>query len=175
MSSSAAPKPKSTPKPAARPTAKAAARRRGQGAAVRAADFDALSDSLGYAIKRAQVRSYDLYFEMLADQEISPARMTALSIIATTPEIMQAELAQRLNIAGPSVVKVIDTLEALQLVSREAHAGDRRRYALVLTERGRRKLAGYKARLDAYEQRIAAGLSAAERRQLLDLLERVAR
>lgn len=141
----------------------------------RAAMFDLISDSIGYAIKRAQVRSYDVFFEVLGDEEISPGRLTALSIISMNPEIMQAQLAERLNIAGPSVVKVIDALEEAGLVSRKPYAGDRRRYALVLTEIGRKRLASFRAKVEAFEARIAANLSAAERLQLLDLLERVAR
>jgi len=133
-----------------------------------------LSDSLGYAIKRAQVRTYDAYYRMLGDEEISPARMTALSLIATEPDMNQSTLAQRLEITGPSVVKVIDALERLDLVTREPVEGDRRRYALALSDAGRRKLAQYQAKLAAYEDRIAANLSRAERRQLMQLLERVA-
>jgi DNA-binding MarR family transcriptional regulator len=133
-----------------------------------------LNDSLGYAIKRAQVRTYDAYFRMLGDDEVSPARMTALSIIAMEHDINQATLAQRLNISGPSVVKVIDALEGLGLAERVPVEGDRRRYALVLTDAGRRKLTHYRAKLAEYEERIASGLTRAERRQLMQLLERVA-
>jgi len=140
-----------------------------------AAVFDLLSDSLGYAIKRAQVRTYEVFYRMLGnEEEISPARMTALSIIAMEPDIKQTTLAQRLNITGPSVVKVIDALEQLGLVHRAPFEGDRRRYALVLTAQGQRKLKQYRAKVDDYEHHIASLLSPAERAQLMSLLERVA-
>jgi DNA-binding MarR family transcriptional regulator len=149
-------------------------RRRAVGPATPDAGLDLVSDSLGYAIKRAQVRSYELYFRLLGQDDLSPARMTALSLIATEQQINQATLGLRLKIRGPSVVKVVDALEALGLVRREPVESDRRRYALALTPAGRRKLQQFQVKVAAYEQALAGALSDAERRQLIDLLERVA-
>lgn len=138
------------------------------------ARFDFQSDSLGYALRRAQVRAYDLYFEMLGAMDLSPARLTALSIIAGEPEINQATLARRLEVAGPSVLKLVDALESAGLIRRENVVDDRRRYSLVLTPAGRAKLEALRVELAAYEKRLASQLSAAERSQLMALLERVA-
>lgn len=136
--------------------------------------FDFQRDSLGYALRRAQMRAYDLFFEMLGAMDLSPARLTALSIIATEPDINQTTLARRLDIAGPSVLKLVDALEASGLIARMDVAGDRRRYSLVVTASGRHKLEALRAQLDAYEAQLAARLSAAQRQQLLQLLGLVA-
>ncbi|UUX94505.1 MarR family winged helix-turn-helix transcriptional regulator [Aquabacterium sp. J223] len=160
--------------PARTSTRAATARRRAVGPATPDATLDLVSDSLGYAIKRAQVRSYEMFFRQLGQDDLSPARMTALSLIATEQQINQATLGLRLKIRGPSVVKVVDALEALGLVRREPVEGDRRRYALALTPAGRRKLQQFQVKVAAYEQALAGGLSEVERRQLIDLLERVA-
>ncbi len=135
--------------------------------------FDFQSDSLGYALRRAQVRAYELFFEMLGTMDLSPARLTALSLIATEPDINQAQLARRLDIAGPSVLKLVDALEAAGLVARHDVEGDRRRYKLVVTASGRGKLEALRVALQAYEARLARRLGAAEREQLMHLLERV--
>lgn len=142
--------------------------------AAQAPSDDFQHDSLGYALRRAQVRAYELYFEMLGDLDLTPARVTALSLIALEPDITQAELARRLDIAGPSALKVVDALEEGGLVRREGVAGDRRRYSLILTSAGRARMDALQVALAGYEQRLAKGLSAAERRQLMDLLSRVA-
>lgn len=147
--------------------------------ARRAADdplarFDFQSDSLGYALRRAQLRVYDRFYEMLGAMDLSPARVTALSIIAMEPEINQATLAKRLDVAGPSVLKLVDALEQGGLVRREDVADDRRRYNLVLTPAGRAKVEALRSALAAYEANLARHLSAAERAQLMALLERVA-
>ena len=98
------------------------------------AELDLRQDSLGYAIKRAQVRTYEVLFATLGPDAISPARMTALSIIGAQPGINQSALAEQLRVTRPSMVKVIDSLEGLGLVERRAIPGDRRSYSLALTE-----------------------------------------
>lgn len=154
--------------------AKPAARARKPAAADELDRFDFQHDSLGYALRRAQVRAYELFFEMLGTMDLSPARMTALSLIATEPDLNQATLARRLGIAGPSVLKLVDALEAAGLVARHDVEGDRRRYRLVVTATGRSKLELLRQALEAYEARLAQKLKPAERAQLMSLLERVA-
>lgn len=135
--------------------------------------FDFQQDSLGYALRRAQVHAYSLFFEMIGPLELSPARLTALSMIAMEPEINQATLARRLDVAGPSVMKMIDALEAAGYIERRDVVGDRRRYSLGLTPTGTELLQTLRARMDAYEDKLAGALSPAERRQLLALLNRL--
>lgn len=138
------------------------------------ARFDFQSDSLGYALRRAQLRVYDRFYEMLGAMDLSPARVTVLSIIAMESEVNQAMLARRLDVAGPSVLKLVDALEQGGLIRREDVADDRRRYNLVLTPAGRAKVEVLRSALADYEASLARRLTAAERSQLMALLERVA-
>lgn len=138
------------------------------------AELDLLKDSLGYAIKCAQVRIYEMLFQMLGPNALTPARLSALSIINTRSGINQSELAAELRITRASVVKVIDTLESLGFVQRQSIAGDRRSYALVVTDQGKNELLGMRQRMDAYELAISSRLSTAERAQLMALLAKVA-
>lgn len=135
---------------------------------------DVLQDSLGYAIKRAQVRTYEQLFATLGPDAISPARMTALFIIGAQPGINQSSLAERLRVTRASMVKVIDNLEQLGLVERCSIPGDRRSYALELTVPGQAELRTLHEKTREYEKRIAEKLSPGERRQLIQLLEKVA-
>jgi DNA-binding MarR family transcriptional regulator len=135
---------------------------------------DILHDSLGYAIQRAKVRTYEMLYAACGSDSISPARMTALSIIGTQPGTNQSALAEQLRITRASIVKVIDNLEALELVERRAIPGDRRSYCLVLTEKGREELRSLHEKTRLCEVRIAQDLSAQERALLISLLDRVA-
>jgi DNA-binding MarR family transcriptional regulator len=161
--------------PPSKTTGRAPPRRRRDADTDPIARFDFQAGSMGYALRRAQVRAYEMFFALLGDMELSPARLTALSIIATQPDINQAALARELGVAGPSVLKLVDALEDAGLVCRLDVAGDRRRYCLALTATGRSRMETLRSRLDAYEARLTAGLGSAERKQLLALLERVAR
>lgn len=133
---------------------------------------DLLGGSLAYAIKRTQVRCDEALSRYL-DEGISPARFAALSTVGANPGISQATLGGFLNIAGPSVVKVVDELERLGLLTREK-TSDRRVYALMLTERGISDLKRFNSSVQTFEKKIAALLTQQERAQLLALLAKVA-
>lgn len=135
---------------------------------------DLQRDSLGYAIKRAQVRSYDVLFSVMGPESLTPGRMTALSIVATQPGINQTVLADMLGITRAGAVKVIDSLEALGYLERNSTPDDRRSYALGVTQKGLDELKRLNVLNRKFEKRIAQRLSPDERRLLMDLLERVA-
>lgn len=136
-------------------------------------EFDVIDDSLGYLIKRAQVRTYEVLFDVMGDS-IAPGRMTALCIVAKRPGISQSDLAELLSITRAAVVKVVDTLESKHFVRRQSIPGNRRTYALVVTPEGYEELRRLTVLTREYEARIAAKLSAEEREQLMALLTRVA-
>ena len=71
------------------------------------------------------------------------------------------------------MVGVLDMLEARELVERR-RGEDRRTNGLWLTRAGRALVARLKRRIAQHERRVAARLSAAERAQLLALLEKLA-
>ncbi len=135
--------------------------------------FDLRQDSLGYLLRRAQMHAYSMFFEMLGPLELSPARLTALSVIAGESSINQVTLAKRLNVAGPSVMKLIDALEGSGFIRRMEVASDRRQYSLVLTASGRAIMQTVQERHAAYEERLSSPLTAAEREQLMGLLKRM--
>lgn len=135
--------------------------------------LDLVSKALGYAIKRAQVHAYELFFDFLGDNAISPARMTALSLIGTNPGITQSALAKMLGISRAGIVKVIDWLESLSLVERRAKQGDRRSNLLYLTTSGQDELNWLAEQSKQYENLLASRLTEEERAQLMTLLEKV--
>lgn len=137
-------------------------------------ELDLMADALGYSLKRAQVRAYEVLGSFLDEDSISPARMTALSLIGMRPGISQSALAKELGINRASVVKVIDTLESKNFVERRATEGDRRSYSLALTDHGLSELRTLQEQIRRYERAIAVNLTADERRQLMGLLEKVA-
>ncbi|MNV02800.1 Transcriptional repressor MprA [compost metagenome] len=136
--------------------------------------FDFQHDSLGYKLRLAQVRAYEMFYQTLTPLDLSPARVTALSLIAMNPGINQSALAKALDVAGPSVLKVVDTLEQSGWVQRVDVEGDRRRYSLEITAQGHEYLEQLREKLTLYEKKLSQNLTAIERRQLIDMLERIA-
>lgn len=135
---------------------------------------DLQRDSLGYAIKRAQVRSYEVLFSVMGPDSLTPGRMTALSIVATQAGINQTVLADMLGITRAGAVKVIDSLEKLGYLERNPMPDDRRSYALAVTEKGLAELKRLNVLNRQFEKRIATRFTDNERQLLMALLERVA-
>ena len=140
---------------------------------VRTVAEQLLNDSLGYAIRRAQIRSYELFFRFLKDEDISPAKMTVLSLIGIHQGISQSALAKQLGVNRAAMVKVIDALELQQLILRSPTDGDRRSYSLIVTAQGQTKLETLQRKAQEYEDALAHSLSVSEHQLLMTLLDKV--
>jgi DNA-binding MarR family transcriptional regulator len=96
-----------------------------------------------------------------------------LITIEANPGMTQSRLAEMVGRDRSTMVGVLDELEARELIERRRGA-DRRTNGLWLTRAGRSLLARAVREIAAHERRISARLTAAERKQLLDLLGRIA-
>jgi DNA-binding MarR family transcriptional regulator len=96
-----------------------------------------------------------------------------LLLIDANPGVTQGRLAQAVGLDRSTMVGVIDALESRRLLERR-RGEDRRTNGLWLTSIGRGFVARLKKRIEAHERRVAAQLTAAERAQLLALLEKLA-
>ena len=133
-----------------------------------------ISHSIGYALRRAQIRVYDEFFTALADLETTPTRYTLMLLIRDNPGIRSVDLARVLGVARSHMVKQIDELESRDLISREIDRSDRRSRILILTARGERKLTQLEQVVERHEAELTEGFSSEERECLLSLLWRIA-
>lgn len=133
-----------------------------------------MRNSLGYAIRRAQLRAYESFYDALQDLETTPARFTLLLLIRENSGIRSVDLARKLGVARSGMVRLLDDLEGRGLVEREVLESDRRNQALVLTADGRRYLQRLERAVARHEAKLSSGLTESERARLLELLWRVA-
>jgi DNA-binding MarR family transcriptional regulator len=96
--------------------------------------------------------------------------MTALADRGATS---QAALGRRLLIDRSDMHALLAGLEHAGLVQRVRDPGDRRQMLVDLTPAGARTLKRLDKRIDAAQEELLAPLSAAERRELERLLERL--
>jgi MarR family transcriptional regulator for hemolysin len=91
----------------------------------------------------------------------SAARMEALAAILNSPSLSaQVDIARRLRIEGPTMTRMLDTLEADGLVERLPDPGDRRTKQLRVTPAGETALAEIFAIVDELRSRLLTGISA---------------
>ncbi len=133
-----------------------------------------IADTIGFRLRVAQIAAFREFEGALGRYGKAPRYLGLLGIIEANPGQPQSRLAEAVSLKRSSLVPIIDRLEADRLVERRSAPGDRRLKAVWLTPRGRRVLAELCARAQVQEERLAHGMSAAERRTLMRLLARVA-
>ncbi len=132
-----------------------------------------LADTIGFRLRLAQIAAYRHFEGSLTRYGIAPRYLGLLGIIEHHPGQPQGRLAEAIALKRSSIVPIIDRLEADDLVERRPSPNDGRHKVLWLTPKGKRVVTELKARAQAQEERLAKGLTPAERRTLLELLGRV--
>lgn len=141
------------------------------------ADPAPVRELVGYQLRRAHTL-FALHWQLsFRDRErrVTPVQGGMLLIIESRPGLTQSALARLMKIEGPTLLQSLDRLQENGLVRRVQREGDRRSYALQLTDAGREVLAEVKRFVPQREDDLLSELSEGERRQLLDLLQRVVR
>jgi len=146
-----------------------------QGAAA-PLDLVELSELLGYALKRAQLKLYEDFLKCVAPLQLTPAQFSVLLLLEKNPGRNQTEVAGALGILRPNFVAMLDGLESRGLCARARSATDRRSHVLSLTEKGRSALARARRIIASkHEARLSALLGSADRAALLRILAKIAR
>ena len=138
-------------------------------------DDTVLRSFVGYNLKRAYLTVHGDFIDRLAGLELRPTQFSALSLIVDNPDISQTELARALSIERSNMVLVVDDLEGRELINRNRVKNDRRTYALRATLKGRRLCDKAIVEVRAHEERVLGRLDPAERRALIELLNRIER
>lgn len=135
----------------------------------------ALSDFLGYSLKRAQLRIFDDFIGCVAPLQLTPAQFSILMVVDANPGRNQTEIASTLGILRPNFVAMLDELESRDLCTRVRSSNDRRSHILRLTEKGRAVLARARKMIEArHEARLKELLGEDNRQLLLTMLGRIA-
>ena len=133
-------------------------------------DQGALPGLLGYRLRLAQQAVFRDFAASV--HGLSPGRVGLLIYIDANPGVTQSRLAEAVERDRSTMVGVLDQLEARGLIERR-RGDDRRTNGLWLTRAGRSLLARALRAIDRHERRIATRLSAAQKRWLLALLDRI--
>lgn len=110
----------------------------------------------------------------LREHHLSRTAYNALTILARAVcPVGPHELAQQLLVSPGAVTQLLDLLERQGRIRRQSHRSDRRMSLITLTASGRRVLAQAQPAVAEATDRVLAGLSANEQRQLMRLLQKL--
>lgn len=107
---------------------------------------------------------------------LTEARWLALLILSRMPQpVTQKDLAARVGVQGPTLVRTLDWLEHEGLIERHPVPGDRRAKALALGAGAQPVLARIQAIADELRAELFDGVDPAEILACLDLFDRLTR
>lgn len=134
-----------------------------------------LTQLLGYGLRRAQSAVFADFASTFAEagEALTPGEFGLLVLVERNAGLSQTALSRALAIDRSTLVPILNRLQARGFLVRHASPTDGRTHALALTAAGEKALAKFARLVKAHEKRITAGLSAAETRALIELLDKV--
>jgi DNA-binding MarR family transcriptional regulator len=133
----------------------------------------ALAEMAGFLIAKAHAVFHDRANQVIGVAPLTIKHFGCLTVIADEGPLSQQYLCTRIRVDRTTMVAVVDDLEAAGLVERQRNPDDRRAYALEATDAGRAWIAEKRGDLMAAQDELLSVLSASERRQLVDSLQRL--
>jgi DNA-binding MarR family transcriptional regulator len=137
-----------------------------------AKSFD-FQNAPGHLIRRAHQLAVSIFMEETAEYGVTPVQFAILNALMDTPGEDQVTLAGRVAFDAATSGSVIGRLEARGWIRREADAQDKRRKLLWVTPAGEAAALEMKRAVNKVQKRISGPLAAAEREELLRLLEKL--
>lgn len=134
---------------------------------------DDLLGLVGYNLKRAYMLIHGDFRTTLEAFNVSQRTFSVLSVVVENPDISQSDVARALGIERSGTVVIVDELENRDMIERNKVPGDRRAYALRVTEVG---LAAYREAMTIvkdHEDKMLSDFSSEERIVLRGLLRRI--
>jgi DNA-binding MarR family transcriptional regulator len=133
----------------------------------------AVKDRLGFLLAKNHLSFVNQLEARLEPQGMTGRHFGCLTVIADQGPMTQQRLGKGMGVDRTTVVSIVDRLEAEGFVERRRNPEDRRAYALQVTAEGTAWLKRAGKVVLEMESEFLASLSEAERRQLIDLLQRV--
>jgi DNA-binding MarR family transcriptional regulator len=138
-------------------------------------DVHGVEDEIGFALRLAQLAVFKDVIETLSPFGLRPSDFSALRVIAANPGLKQQDIGRGLGIKGPNLVGMVEDLNKKKLITRKTVPGDRRSYALTMTEAGRALLEQAEEAHRGHQAHIREALGDSDPVQFLVCLHRLAR
>jgi len=137
-----------------------------------AANWDQRLGFLMHDVSRLRRKVFD---EAMRPEGVTRSQWWVMAHLSRHEGISQTDLADALDLGRSALGGLVDRLEALGLVRRDADAHDRRAKLLYMTPRGQAMIDTMRAKSDRMSEAILQGLDARQRHELAEMLALVKR
>ena len=144
-------------------------------AVVETVDTTYLETLVGYNARRAALTVIGQFVPRMAEYGLRPVDFSILSVIRHNPGVTSRQLCDVLSLLPPNLVGKIAGMEKRGLLLRRPHPLDGRALGLHLSEAGRQLMDQAENTAFELEKDAAGALTAAERKTLIRLLQKVYR
>jgi len=134
---------------------------------------DKAPSSLGFLLSQVGVYASQRFAQRIAALDLHPPLFRVLNVVDAAEGQSQQAIGEAIQAPASRMVAIVDELEQRGLVERRPHPSDRRIRALYLTGAGRRLLARGRKIAMEHEEELTRGLSAADRKRLIALLQKI--
>jgi DNA-binding MarR family transcriptional regulator len=132
-----------------------------------------LEHYIGFHLRQAQNASFRAFKGLAGDPELRPGWFAVLTLIDANPGITPAMLSRASGRDKSTLTPVLRDLTHRNLIRRMPVEGDKRSYALALTQEGHERLKALSAHAAEHDRKLDA-IAGADKPLLLDLLRRIA-
>jgi DNA-binding MarR family transcriptional regulator len=137
-------------------------------------NYGPLPTLVGHHIRKAYSHLFETFTEALGEFGLAPGQYSVLALIGLNPGLSQMALADAAGIDATTMVPITERFAKAGWVRRTRRPEDRRVYSLRLTPQGEAILRKAGPLVEAYERKLTAALSSAERAKVRELLARIA-
>jgi DNA-binding MarR family transcriptional regulator len=141
--------------------------------AVEQVDTRFLQSLLGYNARRAALAIIERFLARMAQFNLRPVEFSVMSVIHHNPGVTSRQLCAALNLLPPNLVGLIQALDARGLLMRLPHPHDGRAVGLHPTPAGTALMQQAEQAALEIENPKSLGLTPAQHKTLLDLLQKV--
>lgn len=132
-----------------------------------------LEGLIGYHLRRASSAVAADFARAVKGAGVRQVSFAVAAVIAANPGINQGAVGRALGVKRANMVALVNELVGAGIIDRRAARGDRRAFALTLTEEGERRYRSWVDRIRAHEDRLFAAFTPGERTILIELLSRL--
>lgn len=132
-----------------------------------------IRDRLGFLLVKAHLSILGQVEAKIDPKGLTGRHYGCLTVIADEGPMTQQRLGERIGVDRTTIVSVVDALESHGFVERRRNPEDRRAYALQVTPKGEKWQRQVTGVINETEAEFLAPLSPAERKQFVELLQRV--
>lgn len=134
---------------------------------------DRAPSTLAFLLSQVGIHASRQFAERISAVDLTPPLFRVLNLVDAAEGQSQQAIGAAIEVPASRMVALVDELEQRGLVERRLDPDDRRVRALHLTRKGRQTLARGRKIATEHEEGLTRGMAAADRRRLLDLLQRM--